>query len=131
MLTWILVVLALYLVQIFLVVILRFSGPDKPSKEMMVIGAGPRDEQPELSVIGGRADRALTNLKESLPFFLTFALLAIFQNNTSEAAVLGATAYAIARIVYVPVYLSGIPGLRSVVWVISVSGLISMLISIL
>jgi uncharacterized MAPEG superfamily protein len=37
--------------------------------------------------------------------------------------VLGAVVFVVARIVYWPIYLAGIPGLRTAVWTVGVVGL--------
>jgi uncharacterized MAPEG superfamily protein len=46
-------------------------------------------------------------------------------------AVTGAWIFLIARVLYVPLYLSGVPALRTLVWVVSWVGLIMMLLPLL
>ncbi len=131
MLTWILVVLGIYLVQLYLVPALRFYGLNLTSAEAMKLSLGPRDDLPPMSVLAGRADRALNNMKESLPIFITFALLAMLLGKDQGQAVYGAMVFALARGFYVPAYLSGITGLRSAVWAVAAVGLVMMLLAIL
>lgn len=90
--------------------------------------AGPRDEvQPPLTGVAGRLDRALRNFAETFPFFAVGVLmLALLQRSTAESA-LGAQLYFWARAAYVPVYAAGIPYLRTVVWAVSVAGLLMVL----
>jgi len=40
---------------------------------------------------------------------------------------LGATIWIVARIVYLPLYLAGVPKLRTLAWVVSIVGLLMML----
>ena len=128
MLLWIFVVLGLYLFNLMLVSYLRFGQANLSQQEKVRIGLGPRDELPALGIMGGRADRALNNLKESLPFFITLALLCIATGKNTPLAVNGAMVFAVARILYLPSYLWGIPGLRSVIWMIAMAGLVMMAI---
>lgn len=130
MLTWIFAVLALYLFNLLLVSYLRFSQSGLTREDMVRIGIGPRDQLPELSVMAGRADRALVNLKESLPFFLTFAVLCVATGRVTPMAIYGAMIFTAARYLYLPSYLWGLPGLRSVVWAVAFAGLIMMVISL-
>lgn len=130
MLTWIFAVLALYLFNLLLVSYLRFSQSDLDKPEMVKIGLGPRDQLPELGVLGGRADRALNNLKESLPFFLTIAVLTIAMNKVNPTAIYGAMVYTVARYAYLPSYMWGLPGLRSAVWMVALVGLVMMILAL-
>lgn len=127
MLTWIFAVLGLYLFNLLLVSYLRFTESGLSTQEAVTIGLGPRDNLPQLGVLGGRADRALVNLKESLPFFLTLALLCIATGKVNPQAVNGAMIFAFARFAYLPSYMWGLPGLRSAVWVVAMAGLVMML----
>lgn len=115
----ILAVLALYFVQLFTPAIMRFSQ----------IGlnryVGSRDDLPSLPLAGQRAERALTNLQESLFLFLPLAILVIMNGNEVDALV-GAEIFFAARIVYVISYILAVPWLRSIVWVIGFVGLILM-----
>lgn len=81
-----------------------------------------RDIMPEPTVMSGRADRALANVTEAMVLFLPLALL------TQEAAgaVLGATIFVSARIIYVPLYVTGVPFLRTLAWIVSLGGLFVM-----
>lgn len=100
--TIVLLVLALYVVQIFLQETSRFGF------DLRGI-VGNRDNQPELSVMAGRLDRAKNNLLESLPIVLTLALLALVKGGDMSKATHAALVFFVARVAYVPAYLSGIP----------------------
>jgi uncharacterized MAPEG superfamily protein len=76
--------------------------------------------------VGGRADRAANNQIEAMVMFLVIVLAASIAGKAPQAA-LGATVFFWARLVYWPVYLAGIPVLRTLVWLVSIVGLILIL----
>lgn len=115
----ILLVLALYMVQIFLQETSRFGF------DFWGI-VGSRDKPPEMSVIAGRLDRAKNNMLEALPIFIALALLALAKGGDTSKVAHAATIFLIARVVYVPAYLSGVPMLRSLAWLIGVVALLMM-----
>lgn len=122
--TIILLVLALYVVQIFLQETSRFSF------DFWGI-VGNRDNLPEMSVVAGRLDRAKNNMLEALPIFLTLALLALVKDGDSSAVAHSAFVFLLARVVYVPAYVSGIPMLRSLVWLVGAASLVVMALSLI
>lgn len=117
--TIILLVLALYMLQIFLQETSRFGF------DLWGI-VGNRDELPEMSVVAGRLDRAKSNMLEALPILLSLALLALIKGGDTSEAAHAALIFLIARVVYVPAYVSGVPALRSLVWLVGVVGLVMM-----
>lgn len=116
MMFWIFAVLTLFFVQTLLPSGVRYLVKWGEVKENLSDALGPRDNPPEMPRLGERAARALHNMTEALPFFLTFALLTILKNKEA-AAVLGAQIFFWARVAYVPSYLLGIPVLRSALWI--------------
>ena len=88
---------------------------------------GARDETPPLTGYAARADRALKNFLETFPFFAAVVLGALATGRASAATALGVQLYFWARLAYFPVYLAGIPFLRTVIWVVSLWGLIKVL----
>ncbi len=117
--TIILLVLALYMAQIFLQETSRFGF------DLRGI-VGSRDHLPEMSVIAGRLERAKNNMMESLPIFLALGLLALHKGGDESGVTRAALVFLIARVVYVPAYVSGVPLLRSLVWLTGVAGLLMM-----
>lgn len=89
--------------------------------------AGPRDDGkvPE-GIAAGRAARALSNFRETYPAFIALALALAIKGDPSGWGMAGAWIWAAARIVYIPLYLAGIPVIRSIVWTISLIGLVAM-----
>ena len=87
--------------------------------------AGPRDPpSPPVKIITGRFLRAFHNFRETFVYFAVAVLLVTLLNKNSATTALGAQLYFWARLVYVPVYASGIPFARTAVWTVSVIGLV-------
>jgi uncharacterized MAPEG superfamily protein len=127
----ILLVLALFVVQTVLPNRFREPAPSGTPTTLSESPLGPRDHQRPLTVIGGRAERALANLQEALPVFLALALLNLILGTAAALALTGAWVFFIARVLYVPAYLAGIPVIRTLIWVASWVGLILMLTPLL
>lgn len=90
--------------------------------------ASARDEaKPALSGIGGRLDRARANFLETFPLFAVAVLAAHLLERHDSLTVLGVQLYFWARLVYVPLYAAGIPYLRSLVWGVSLVGIVLVL----
>jgi uncharacterized MAPEG superfamily protein len=116
--------IALGLVQILIVVV--FSG--LAGRTPWAIG--PRDEAgPPFGKIGARMERALKNFVESFAFFAAAVLLAHALGKHSAMSERGAQLYFWARVVYVPVYAAGIPGLRTLVWLGAFAGIVMVLLA--
>jgi uncharacterized MAPEG superfamily protein len=90
--------------------------------------ASARDASPALLTgVAGRLDRAFRNFMETFPFFAA-AVLAVAATGSADAGTaLGAQLYFWARLAYVPAYAAGIPYLRSLIWVVSLWGLLKVL----
>lgn len=93
-------------------------------------GLGNRDDVPEATPLGGRAERAAANSIEALVMFVPLALVAQLAGSAEET-MLGATIFFWARVVYLPIYLAGIVYVRSIVWGIGVAGLAMMVMALL
>ncbi len=86
---------------------------------------GPRDAiYPPMAGIWGRLDRALRNFLETFPLFVASLLAVIVTGRSNALTVLGAELYFWARLVYVPTYALGIPILRTLIWMVSVVGIL-------
>jgi uncharacterized MAPEG superfamily protein len=86
--------------------------------------AGNREGMPELTGWAGRAQRAHRNMLENLPLFIALVLIAQAAGKTNAMTLLGAELFFWARLVHWLIYLAGIPWLRTLVWAVSVVGLI-------
>ena len=93
---------------------------------------GPRDEAgAPLDPLAGRAERALANFKETWPIFIALALGLAVSGRVGGIGTIGAGIWFAARIVYVPLYLLGVPGWRTACWMVSMVGLLLMLVRFL
>lgn len=92
----------------------------------------PRDpEQKRLPGMQGRLERAFSNLMETFPFFAAAVATTGALNVHNASTVWGAELYFWARLVYVPVYAAGIPGLRTAIWGVSVVGIVLLAAAVL
>jgi uncharacterized MAPEG superfamily protein len=87
------------------------------------IAAGPRDHVPEPPLIAGRADRAASNMLENLVLFAVLLFVARSAGVDAGRLAPGAAVFFWARIVFCPAYLTGVPYLRTVMWVVSIVGM--------
>ncbi|MGQ5718328.1 MAPEG family protein [Pseudochrobactrum asaccharolyticum] len=120
---WILIIA---LVQIFLPAMFRNreTGLD--------YNAGPRDEAgPPVGIITGRLQRAQHNLFETLPLFLAAIIIAHITGREGTLTLTGAWIYVIGRVLYIPAYGFGIPYIRSLIWGVSLAGLVLIILALL
>lgn len=93
---------------------------------------GPRDgESAPLKPLTGRLLRAQANFFETFPLFAVAVLIAAVTNNFSSYSYWGAILYLSARVVYFPLYALGIPVIRSIVWLVSIAGLLMVLLPVM
>jgi len=92
--------------------------------------AGNREDMPALTGWAGRAQRAHRNLLENLPLFAILVLVAAATDGFSAATALGAQLFFWARVAYAAVYLAGIPYLRTLIWLVSMAGLVLLFIEL-
>lgn len=89
--------------------------------------AGPRDAEKPKSVTTSRLDRAKWNFLETYPAFVALALGLAASGQTGGWAATGAVLWIVCRVLYLPLYAFGVPYVRSVVWGLSIVGLLMML----
>ena len=93
--------------------------------------AGSRDARPQpYTGVPARLDRAQANLFETLPLVIGAVLLAHVSAHETHLTNFGTALYFWARVGYVPLYAAGLNPWRSLVWGISVVGLVLILISL-
>lgn len=95
-------------------------------------GMSARDTPPpgQMSVLGGRLERAFKNLMETLPFAVAAILIAHVANRHNGYTVWGAYLYFWGRLAYVLIYATGLPGVRTLVWLASVIGIVMVLLGL-
>jgi uncharacterized MAPEG superfamily protein len=79
----------------------------------------------------GRARRAQRNMLENLIIFAALVLVAQSAGKTNVATALGAQLFFWSRLAYAPVYVIGIPWLRTGLWGVSFAGLVQILLQLL
>lgn len=90
-----------------------------------------RDTPPApVSVLTGRFQRAFANFRETFVYFAVAVMLVTVLVKESELSAWGAHLYFWSRLLYVPVYAAGIPVLRTLVWTVSIIGLVLVLLSV-
>lgn len=91
--------------------------------------AGPRDEELRpRGVLAGRAERALRNYLETFPAFGILALTLAAMERADGLGLFGALLWLVGRIIYLPLYLAGIPYWRSLAWSAATGGLLLMVV---
>jgi uncharacterized MAPEG superfamily protein len=123
-------VLALFVLQTLLPT--RFREPPAPGGQSVIAEAiGNRDQQRPHTVVGRRAVRALANMQEGLPVFITLALLNLVVTPGAPLALTGAWVFLVARVLDVAIYLAGVPVLRTLCWMAGLVGLAMMVAPLL
>jgi len=87
------------------------------------VAFGNRESMPDSTPLTGRSDRAAKNMLENLALFTALVVAVRFAGHDSASASPGASLFFWARVAYWPVYLVGIPYLRTAIWTVSVVGL--------
>ena len=87
-------------------------------------GLGPRDDAPDLSTLQKRAARTVANNSEALLMFTPLVLIAHIAQISTDLTIMGALLFLAARALYVPIYLLGIPVVRTLVWTVGLAGLV-------
>ena len=73
--------------------------------------------------MAGRLERAFRNYLETFPFFAAPVLAAHASDTHGWMTAWGAHLYFWARLVYVPLYASGIPLVHSLAWNVATAGI--------
>lgn len=98
------------------------------AQQDMKWAAGPRDTPMPISGAAARLERAFWNFAETFPFFAAAVLACAVAGKLGTPLTLwGAWAYVIGRALYAPLYASGIPLVRTLVWFVAMVGLVMVL----
>ena len=85
---------------------------------------GARDEElPAANVMTGRTARAQANFAETFPIAMVALLGVVIAERTSETTALGGWIWLGARVAYLPLYMSGIKVVRTLVYTVSIVGI--------
>jgi uncharacterized MAPEG superfamily protein len=83
-----------------------------------------RDDWKNPTGIAGRIERSYFNLLETMPPFAALVLIVLYTGNANENTALGAQIYFWGRVIYFPAYISGIPYIRTFIWLVSLLGML-------
>lgn len=83
---------------------------------------GPRDALPPPGPARGRAERAFNNLRETLPVFLTLAVLSIVLGENGTLSLIGAVLYLLGRIAHAVCYQLALNPWRSYAYFLAMIG---------
>lgn len=86
---------------------------------------------PPVTGAAARASRASANFLETFAFFAAAALAVVLTGRSTEHTALGAQVYFWARFAYLPIYIVGIPYLRTAVYAVSLWGVLQLLEALL
>ncbi|MDJ0612620.1 MAG: MAPEG family protein [Rhizobiaceae bacterium] len=90
----------------------------------LMAAAGARDDEFLVDGVGGRFERAYYNMLETFPVFASLVLIIHMTESFSSVSALGVQLYFWGRVVYIPTYIISIPFVRTVVWLISMIGIL-------
>ena len=89
---------------------------------------GARDEALAApNAMTGRTMRAQANFQETFPIAIVALMGVVIANRTGEWTAIGGWIWLGARVVYLPLYGAGVPVIRTIVWTISMAGLLMVL----
>ena len=88
----------------------------------------PRDAAPPpVRILSARLLRAFKNFNETFAIFAAAIIFVTLAGRQDASSALGAQLYFWARLIYVPIYASGVTVVRTVVWTVSIVGLVMVL----
>ena len=90
---------------------------------------GPRDDAKPVGVMAARLDRALKNFLETFPLFAAALIACVVAGKLGTLTLYGAGLYVIGRALYVPLYASGVAFVRTLVWTVSIVGLVMVIVA--
>ncbi len=95
-------------------------------KHGVLYAASARDETLPEGELLGRAERALRNFHETWPVYIVLMLIGHLALPGDPLMFWGAVVWGAARAIYLPLYLFGVFMIRSLVWNVSLIGLLMM-----
>ena len=78
--------------------------------------AGPRDDMPPITGMAGRLKRTVDNSVVAMVLFAPAILSLAAQDAFTSGTLLAAQIFVVARVLYVPAYISGVPYVRTLIW---------------
>jgi uncharacterized MAPEG superfamily protein len=125
------IVLLAWSVVLLLVQIVLQASATAPELGLPYLLTARDEGRTAKGIYAGRFARALQNLLETYPAFVALALALVVTGKTGGLGAVGAHLWFWMRVVYVPAYAFGIPVVRTLIFTVSLVGLILMLIALL
>ncbi len=91
-----------------------------------VYSATSRDHEPPPNIWTARGNKALRNFLETYPVFIALAVAIELSGRTEPVTQWGAHIWFWSRWVYLPLYVLGVPYLRTMIWCVAAIGLLMM-----
>ncbi len=107
-------ILALYGLLVVVTLVLQATGAFTQLGMGYLLGS--RDEDRTVTGMSARLDRALGNSVTAMALFAPVILIHTTQGSTSNQTLLLSQAFLIGRIVYLPAYVFGLIGIRTLAW---------------
>lgn len=85
---------------------------------------GSRDDEVLSTGIGGRFERAYYNMLETFPVFAALVLIVHITESFDSISALAVQLYFWARVAYIPIYIIAVPFLRTIIWLVSMIGIV-------
>ena len=114
--------LIIFLVLLLLLILVGLPGRYLTEQVGTKAQMGPRDNLPEPTRELARSRRALANLQETLPIFLTLAVLSIVLGEQGWLSLAGGALYFVARSAHAYCYMRGLSPWRSLCFLASLFG---------
>lgn len=109
---------------VILIVLLGFQGALVPVNQGFAWGLGNRDEARTKTDLQARAARTVANHIEGMMVFVPLAVIVAMADLSSTLTIWGAGLYLLGRALFAPLYLIGVPYLRSMAWSVSLVGIL-------
>jgi uncharacterized MAPEG superfamily protein len=90
---------------------------------------GPRDDPRPVSVVAARLDRALKNFLETFPLFAAAVIAVVLAGKLGPLTMWGCGLYVIGRALFVPIYAAGLAVVRTLVWTVSMVGILMVVVA--
>ena len=109
---------------VILFFLLMMQGTLVPLNQGFAWGLGSRDAQRDSTALQARARRTIANHIEGMLLFIPLAILIEMTGLSSSLTIWGAGLYLAGRAAFAPLYLLGVPYLRSAAWGVAILGTI-------
>ncbi|MEL7113383.1 MAG: MAPEG family protein [Pseudomonadota bacterium] len=109
---------------LILFLVIGVQGTLVPLNQGFGWGLGSRDEAVTKTTLQQRATRTVANHIEGMLLYVPLALIIVISDLSSDLTALGAILYFAGRATFAPLYLLGVPYLRTLAWTVSVVGIL-------